>query len=69
MVKKLNMAGKSDFDLKLINEVHKRPILWDSRSEDYKFAERKPEEWSQIAALLESDISNFCCRLVTHLPV
>ena len=45
------MAGRSNFDLKLIDEVKKRPNLWDSRSEEYKYAEKKPEEWAQIATV------------------
>ena len=51
------MASKSEFDLKLINAVESRPLLWDTTSEDYKFAEKKPEQWGEIAVLLESDIS------------
>ena len=39
------MAPKLEFDLKRIIAVQRRPILWDSTSEEYKFAEKKPEEW------------------------
>ena len=51
------MASKSEFDLKLINAVQSRPILWNSTSEEFKFAEKKAEEWGEIAVLQESDIS------------
>jgi hypothetical protein len=32
-----NMTGRSDFDLKVINAVRERPMLWKGRCDDCKF--------------------------------
>lgn len=51
------MASRSEFDINLINAVRDRPILWDPRFDDYKLAEKKPQEWMSIAEILNSDVS------------
>ena len=45
----------TEFDLKVIELVKARPMLWDTRHVDYKCSERKPLEWQQIAEELGSD--------------
>ena len=32
-----------------IRLVRQHPILWDSREEDYKIAEKKPSVWEKIS--------------------
>lgn len=39
----------------LIEEVRKRPILWDSRREQYKDATQKDKQWEEIAHILEKE--------------
>jgi len=36
-------------ELRLIHEVEKRPILWDSTSDNYKRADLKPQVWAEVA--------------------
>ena len=41
--------SRRDFDLKLIDCVKSTPLLWDSRLDNYKLAEKKPALWLEIA--------------------
>jgi len=41
--------------IKFVEAVRSHPILWDSRHDDYKLAERKPIVWDGIAAQCECD--------------
>jgi hypothetical protein len=43
------MATNIEKDLKLIELYRNKPILWDSRLEEYKLSEKKPAAWLQIA--------------------
>jgi len=45
---------RRDFDLKLIDCVKNTPLLWDSRLDDYKLAQKKPALWMEIADKLGS---------------
>lgn len=56
------VANKSEFDLILIEEVRKRPILWDRHDDDYKYIDKKPEHWTEIANVLKSGI---CLRFLS----
>ena len=46
--------SKHDFDTELIECMKNRPILWDSRLDDYKVAQKKPALWLEIADKLGS---------------
>ena len=46
--------SRREFDVKLIESVKQTPILWDSRLDDYKLAEKKPALWLEIADKLRS---------------
>jgi len=46
--------SRREFDVNLIEAVKKCPILWDSRIDEYKLAERKPAVWLEIADKLGS---------------
>lgn len=37
-------------EIRLIFEVEKRPILWDTTNESYKRADLKPQVWADVAA-------------------
>ena len=53
------MAKKLTADCDLIKVIHfdkSNPILWDSRTQDYKFSERKPPIWKTLAEELNSDV-------------
>lgn len=45
---------KSEFDVTILREVGARPILWDSRTSEYKDSEKKPALWLEIAEMLQS---------------
>ena len=45
-----NMGNsKLEFNVKLIECVENTPLLWDSRLDEYKLAEKKPVLWLEIA--------------------
>jgi len=37
-------AQKHEFDINILLEVYARPILWDSRLEEYKESDKKPPQ-------------------------
>ena len=47
----------TEFDLKLLELVKNRPLLWDTRQMDYKSSEKKMLEWHLIAEELDSEAS------------
>jgi len=47
-------ALKHEFDVNILHEVYARPILWDSRLEEYKESDKKPPQWLEIADKLAS---------------
>jgi hypothetical protein len=48
------MVSKSEFDINVLHEVAARPILWDSRTDNYKESDKKPPLWLEIADKLQS---------------
>jgi len=42
-------ALKHEFDVNILHEVYARPILGDSRLEEYKESDKKPPQWLEIA--------------------
>ena len=51
----INKINVSD----LIANVRQNPILWDSRDDNYKMAELKPELWKKIAENVKAEKSGF----------
>ena len=51
----INKINVSD----LIANVRQNPILWDSRDDNYKIAELKPELWKKIAENVKAEKSGF----------
>jgi len=47
-------AQKHEFDVNILHEVYARPILWDSRLEEYKKSDKKPPQWLEIEDKLAS---------------
>jgi len=47
----------TEFDLKLLELVKNRPLLWDNRQLDYKSSEKKMLEWRHIAEELGAEAS------------
>ena len=45
---------KNEYDLTILSEVADRPILWDSRLDEYKECDKKPALWLEIANKLGS---------------
>jgi hypothetical protein len=53
------MVSKSEFDINVLHEVAARPILWDSRTDNYKESDKKPPLWLEIADKLRSSLRFF----------
>ena len=48
------MSSQSEFDINVLHEVACRPILWNSRNDNYKESDRKPSVWMEMAEKLQS---------------
>jgi len=58
----------------LINDVQKRPLLWDTSNEDYKDKNKKNSAWFEIALSLLSNFNEeneaqqkLICKYFVHI--
>lgn len=56
LTQKMSIIDYTTFNVKsFINEVHKRPVLWDVSNEDYKNRVARQDGWMEICEVFAQD--------------